>query len=254
MIAFLNIMHRLAFPTTVMLLSIGATGFNSRGGLADEACPDRYLPPSTRAELPVNIGQLKAQLKTYKRCAYLMDVERVLVAAKDYISARAPVVTRPALVLDIDETALSNWPEIEQNDFAYFPTGPCSMEQNSPCGDRDWELSAHAAVIPPTLELFNAAKDLGVAVFFVTGRQEEPKLREATARNLSLAGYFGWSGLVMRAAAPDCNVACYKTGARAKIVAEGYAIIANVGDQESDLAGEYAERVFKVPNPFYFIP
>jgi hypothetical protein len=31
-------------------------------------------------------------------------------------------------------------------------------------------------------------------------------------------------------------------------------IIANVGDQESDLAGGHAERMFKIPNPFDFIP
>jgi hypothetical protein len=33
----------------------------------------------------------------------------------------------------------------------------------------------------------------------------------------------------------------------------GYAIIATVGDQESDLGGGFAECTFKVPNPFYFI-
>jgi hypothetical protein len=37
-----------------------------------------------------------------------------------------------------------------------------------------------------------------------------------------------------------------------------YAIIANLGDQYSDLigddAGDHAERCYKLPNPFYFIP
>ena len=33
----------------------------------------------------------------------------------------------------------------------------------------------------------------------------------------------------------------------------GYRIIANVGDQESDLTGGGADRSFKLPNPFYFI-
>jgi len=27
-----------------------------------------------------------------------------------------------------------------------------------------------------------------------------------------------------------------------------------VGDQLSDLSGGHAERTFKVPNPFYFVP
>jgi hypothetical protein len=46
----------------------------------------------------------------------------------------------------------------------------------------------------------------------------------------------------------------YKTGERGKIAAQGYAIIGNIGDQHSDLAGGYAERAWKLPNPFYFIP
>ena len=33
----------------------------------------------------------------------------------------------------------------------------------------------------------------------------------------------------------------------------GYLIILNVGDQESDLTGGFADRTFKLPNPFYFI-
>lgn len=45
----------------------------------------------------------------------------------------------------------------------------------------------------------------------------------------------------------------YKSGERAEIEADGYRIIANVGDQESDLQGGHADRAFKLPNPFYFI-
>lgn len=42
-----------------------------------------------------------------------------------------------------------------------------------------------------------------------------------------------------------------RAGGRAAIEAQGYTIVANVGDQESDLAGGRAERAFKLPNPFY---
>ena len=34
----------------------------------------------------------------------------------------------------------------------------------------------------------------------------------------------------------------------------GYTIVANMGDQPSDLAGGHAERAFLLPNPFYRIP
>ena len=35
---------------------------------------------------------------------------------------------------------------------------------------------------------------------------------------------------------------------------EGYTIVANIGDQPSDLDGGFAERTFLLPNPFYRIP
>ena len=35
---------------------------------------------------------------------------------------------------------------------------------------------------------------------------------------------------------------------------ESYTIIANAGDQESDLAGGFAERAYKLPNQFHYIP
>jgi acid phosphatase len=48
-------------------------------------------------------------------------------------------------------------------------------------------------------------------------------------------------------------VQVYKTAERTKVEAEGYTIIANVGDQIGDLEGEHSGCTFKVPNPFYFI-
>jgi hypothetical protein len=35
---------------------------------------------------------------------------------------------------------------------------------------------------------------------------------------------------------------------------KGYTVVVNIGDQFSDLAGGHTERVFKLPNPYYFIP
>jgi hypothetical protein len=50
-------------------------------------------------------------------------------------------------------------------------------------------------------------------------------------------------------------VSLYKTQARADIEdRQHFTIIANIGDQLSDLVGEHALKCFKVPNPFYFIP
>ena len=50
------------------------------------------------------------------------------------------------------------------------------------------------------------------------------------------------------------SAADFKAPQRAKIEADGFTIIANMGDQPSDLAGGHAERTFLLPNPFYRIP
>ena len=50
----------------------------------------------------------------------------------------------------------------------------------------------------------------------------------------------------------DQKVNAFKTGARQRISRE-FTIVANIGDQISNLQGGYALRCFKVPNPFYFI-
>jgi len=90
-----------------------------------------------------------------------------------------------------------------------------------------------------------------VKVFFITGRREGE--RAWTERNLSNAGYSGWEALVMKPETLDATAAAYKAAARADIESNGFTIVANVGDQQSDLDGGHAERSFKLPNPFYFI-
>jgi acid phosphatase len=50
------------------------------------------------------------------------------------------------------------------------------------------------------------------------------------------------------------SAADFKAPQRAQIEQQGYTIIANLGDQPSDLAGGFAERTFQLPNPFYRIP
>ena len=60
--------------------------------------------------------------------------------------------------------------------------------------------------------------------------------------------------LYMRDPSGNGSVSNHKTAARIDIESKGFVIIANIGDQKSDLAGGHAEMTFKVPNPFYFLP
>jgi hypothetical protein len=54
--------------------------------------------------------------------------------------------------------------------------------------------------------------------------------------------------------APTCTTTRYKSLTRQHIESLGYDIVANFGDQFSDLNGGFADRTFKLPNPMYFLP
>ncbi|EFL14579.1 conserved hypothetical protein [Streptomyces sp. C] len=69
-----------------------------------------------------------------------------------------------------------------------------------------------------------------------------------TERNLKSVGY-PVSGLYVRdLPALFEQVSAYKTAKRAEIEARGYTIIANIGNNESDLVGGHAERTVKLPD------
>jgi hypothetical protein len=145
-----------------------------------------------------------------------------------------------AIVLDIDETSLSNYSAINTDNFTF---GPASQAEAT---------NEIGVAIKPTLDLFNLAKSKGIAVFFITGRRENT--RAHTTSNLTREGYADWAQLVLKPDASTQTTVQYKSGARAAIEQQGYRIIANVGDQYSDLAGGHEDFAFKLPNPFYFLP
>ena len=217
------------------------------------ACAKTYpLATVDATQQPINIGQLKSQLYFYACSgAYDADLNKIMGEALAYIEKRAGEVTKPAVVLDIDETSLSNLPQELANDFGYITGKTCDIPAG-PCGWDGWIESGKAKAFDGTLALFAGAKSRGVAVFFVTGRRQRQET--ATVDNLKAAGYAGWAGLSLRPNDDHGTVVSYKSGERAKIEAQGYRIIANMGDQQSDLDGGYAERAYKLPNPFYFIP
>jgi acid phosphatase len=212
-------------------------------------------PKPEPLQTPLNLTLVKRQLIYYRCTRYDADLARVLHEARAFVERRAGRVARPALVLDIDETSLSNWEKILHNDFGFIAEGDCDLNSKRACGQGDWDRSARAVAIVPTVDLFNAAKAHHVAVFFITGRRDVWGERDATEFNLHKVGYEGWNGLYLRPQeSNEHSVTPYKTWARSDIEAHGYTIIANVGDQWSDLANGHAERRFKLPNPFYFLP
>jgi S1/P1 Nuclease/HAD superfamily, subfamily IIIB (Acid phosphatase) len=230
-------------------------------------CDKAGLPPTDNFSQPENIDFLKARLLYYRCTAYDNDVADVLKTAREWIGGRASLVEHPAIVLDIDETSLLNWPRIKLDDYAYIPNGTCPGTVGDTCGDLDWQQSGLAEAVKPTLELYKRVRCIDqtgsctpIEVFFVTGRKQAERNGEManvwTLRNLETAGYgtVQPDHLYLRDQNGDGSVAEYKSSARADIERKGFRIIANIGDQLSDLALGHAERAFKVPNPFYYIP
>jgi hypothetical protein len=219
------------------------------------AVPGPHLPviPS-----PLNLDAVKDALRDYHENDYMQDIAAVFAVAQRYIEERAGEVKNPAVVLDIDETSLSNWPNLKADDLGFISGGRCDDLPNGPCGFNSWVLQSAAEALPPALKFFNAVK-ARVAIVFITARPDVQ--RKATLWNLDRAGYEGYAKLITR---PDrdafATVQAFKTAARAKVAIENnYAMIASIGDQLSDIEQQPGvdagrpECGFKLPNPFYLI-
>ncbi|GAB2953357.1 HAD family acid phosphatase [Streptomyces sp. YPW6] len=154
--------------------------------------------------------------------AWRRDVAAVVAEAHPWIEARTANAggERQAIVLDIDNTAL-------ETHFHPF-----------------WKLPTPA--VDDVRELARYADARGAAVFFVTARPGI--IHSLTDWNLKKAGY-PVDGLRVRSL-PDLfeEVSAYKTEQRAEIEAKGYTIIANIGNNTTDLVGGHAERGFKLPD------
>jgi acid phosphatase len=198
------------------------------------------------AKEPENLHTLKREVIFYHDSGeYDFDQEAVAQRARDYLDTRINQNKnnqKLAIVFDIDETALSNYQHMLKLNFGMIPQ--LVVE--------DIEKAEDPA-IEATMKLYEYAKEKGIAIFLITGRYE--KLRGATQKNLRSVGYAEWDGLYLK---PNDyakkSVIPYKSSTRKMIQEKGYTIVVNIGDQFSDLAGGYAERVFKLPNPYYFIP
>jgi acid phosphatase len=195
---------------------------------------------------PTNLGKLKKQVIQYHDSGtYQKDIEAVAANATSYIDEQVKINAHSnnpkklALVLDIDETCLSNYTHMLSHDFSESDT---QIEQSY--------LAADAPAIQPMLALYQSALQQNVAIFFITGRNKS--FKKTTILNLRKAGYAHWAGIELNTRPQP--VATYKSAARSAIEKKGYTIIASIGDQYSDLVGGYAQKTFKLPNPYYYIP
>jgi len=196
---------------------------------------------------PPNLSTLKQQINGYVASGqYGKEVAKVAAEANAYLVKRIPkgiprsakISKKLAVVFDIDETLLSNIRHIQANDYGYIPK---SWDA--------WVAEGQCTAIYPVQAVYQTAVNAKVDVFFITGRR--PGDARGTERNLREVGYETWTRIIYKPAEFTESTRAFKLDARRKLAAEGYLIIANIGDQESDLFGGYAERTYKLPNPFY---
>jgi len=186
-----------------------ATGVAALGlavtSTAAMAAPSAATPAATTQSLP-----------PYE--TWIADVTVVTNSASSYLATRLPdPKIKPAIVLDIDNTAL-------ESKYSSAPFTPAT---------------------PPVLALARQAEAAGATVFFVSNRPEIITLW--TQGNLSSVGYH-WGGLYLRPTFDFDPVQTLKTNARIDIEKHGYTIVANIGNNDTDLAGGHAERTFKLPD------
>ena len=206
-----------------------------------------FLSKTSFAE-PTNLGLLIEEVQVYHDSgAYQKEVSHVIAQAHDFMinrtkrNAHSAHPEKLAIVLDIDETSLSNYDQMASRHFGW---DKAKAHQDI--------LEAKAPAIKPMLRFYNEALKHGVAIFFVTGRPESE--RAPTIKNLHRAGYHDWRKLYLK---PEHynkpSVIPFKSQSRATISKQGYTIIESIGDQYSDLKGGHAEKTFKLPNPYYYL-
>ncbi len=133
----------------------------------------------------------------------------------------------PAVILDVDETALDNSPfeaNLIRNDKSF----------TYELWDK-WCYEARAEAVPGAVEFCNYAAKKGIAVFYVTNRREH--LTKATRENLKKAGFplsEEKETLITRTDKSD------KGPRRAKIAAE-YRILLLIGDNNGDFASGFTK-------------
>jgi len=201
------------------------------------------------AKEPQNLEVIRTKLVKYHDSGeYQNDQAKVINQAMLYLknrianNAKSHKSVKMAIVMDIDETSLSNYDDMVRLRFGG------TLEEIKQDEDK-----ANDPAIKSSLELYRYAKKNNIAVFFISGRKENS--RAPTTKNLNDAGYVNFDGLILRPENySEKSIVPFKTSARTSVEKQGYTIVLNLGDQESDMKGNHADKSFKLPNPYYFIP
>lgn len=204
---------------------------------------------STSLAEPINLSLAKRDIRAYHDSGcYEKEFTAVIEKARAYVNQQVlrnqaqKNRKKLAIVLDIDETSISNYAYIAKRDFITDPR--LILQENT---------AANAPPLKPMLTFYKDALNRGVHIFFVSGRPTSQFT--PTKRNLWRAGFHHWTALYLRPQNyHQASIIPFKSQARRLITEQGYTIIASIGDQNSDFKGGFTQKGFKLPNPFYYIP
>jgi predicted secreted acid phosphatase len=203
-------------PATVVVTAVALAA------LAGVATPASAATTASTATASPAATPAAATSSTVTYDQWLSDATAATAPALGYLQQRVAAGSfsgTPAIVLDIDNTSLASY---------FYPT------------------AYPTPATEPVLRLAQYATAHAVKVLFVTARPDLIDL--ATEFNLASVGYTV-DGLYSRNPLQLLeSIQTFKTDTRKKLVAEGYDIVANVGNNTTDLDGGYADAAFKLPD------
>jgi predicted secreted acid phosphatase len=197
--------------------------------------------------------------------AYAQQVEGIAAGAAKTLTDQQKKNADKAVLFDIDDTTLNTYSYEIFSSFVYNPVTNANFVNAA-------DPRVFPAV-PGMVGLEQKALADGYQVYFLTGRPISQTT--GTLANLTAAGYTvdpshvflkdttaqtePWLAQCVDSSVTPakfiCNTIQYKSLTRQHIEQDlGVDIVANFGDQFSDLKGGFADSTYKIPNPMYFLP
>jgi len=196
---------------------------------------------SCATEKPVNLSIAREEVKQYYESGkFDEELNQAIEEAKKKFH-EVEFKDNSVVIFDVDETALDNFELAEKMDFGY------NYEMN-----KKWNAEMKAPAIKQVKELYDFLLSKGSKIIFLTGRNFYEY--EVTYQNLVKEGYTVFDTLITQIGdETKMKAKDFKSGKRIWLTNQGYEIIGTVGDQWSDLEGEYHGIQVKIPNYLYLI-
>jgi len=190
---------------------------------------------------PVNLSIAKEEVKEYYQSDKFEEELNIVIEEAKKKFDEVNYNDNSVVIFDVDETALDNYGLAEQMGFGYV------YEMN-----KEWNAEMKAPAIKQVKELYDFILSKGAKIIFLTGRNF-PEYK-VTYQNLKNAGYLVFDTLITQMDNErKMKSKDFKTSKRIWLTEKGYEIIGSVGDQWSDLEGEYHGIQIKIPNYLYLI-